>query len=58
MKRSESSGVLPQEKHGDRSGHMSINVAVLRSLFFDYVIKTRRRSSLGSYDTASCYVFV
>ena len=32
-KRAEISGFLPQEEHGGRSVHTSIEVAVLRSLF-------------------------
>ena len=39
----ESSGVLPQKEHGGRSVHTSIEVAVIRSLFFDYVIQKRRK---------------
>ena len=38
MKIAESSGVLPHEQHGDRSGHMLIEVAVLKIIFFDYII--------------------
>ena len=36
MKRAEISGVLPEEHHGGRSGYTSIEVALLRSVFFDY----------------------
>ena len=32
MKTEESSGVLPQDKHGGHPGHVSIELAVLRSL--------------------------
>ena len=45
----ESSGVIPQEQHGVRSGNMSIEVELLISLFFDYVIQTRRNTELGLY---------
>ena len=45
----ESSGVIPQEQHGVRSGNMPIEVELLISLFFDYVIQTRRNASLVSY---------
>ena len=34
MKRAESSGVMPHGKHDGRSGHTSIEVELLRSIFF------------------------
>ena len=37
-KRVESSGVLPQEQHNGRLVHTSIEVEVLRVLFFEYVM--------------------
>ena len=37
MKRAESLGVLPQEQHGGRSGHTSIEVSVIRILCFEYI---------------------
>ena len=51
----ESSGVIPQEQHGVRSGNMSIEVELLISLFFDYVIQTRRNASLVSYVAEDWY---
>ena len=47
MKIAEISGVLPQEQHNGRSGHTSIEVEVLISLFFDYVRQTRINYELG-----------
>ena len=55
MKIEESSGVLPQEQHFIRSGHTSIEVAVTRSLFFDYAIRKRRNFTLGFYYGEKCY---
>ena len=49
MEIAESSGFIPQEQHGVRSGNMPIEVELLISLFFDYVIQTRRNASLVSY---------
>ena len=46
----EISGVLPQEQHSGRSGHTSIEVAVLIILFFDYTRPTIRNASLRLYD--------
>ena len=58
MKREGSSGVLPQEQHGVRSRHISIEVVVLIRLVFGYVIYTRRNSALGSYDSENFYDYV
>ena len=53
-----SSGVIPQEQHGGRSGDASIKVAVLRRLLFDYVRQTRINSALEFYDAENCYACV
>ena len=34
---------------------MSIEVAILRSLFFDYVRETRRNNVIRLYDVENCY---
>ena len=50
MKGVENSGFLPQEQHGGRSEHTLIQVAVLRSIFFEYIIHTRSNAALVLYD--------
>ena len=49
-KRAQNTGVPPQEKNDISLGHMSIELAVIRSLLCDYVRQRRRNSALGSYD--------
>ena len=55
MKRAESSGVIPQEQHSGISANMSIEVAVIVVLLFEYIRQTRRNAALGSYDAENFY---
>ena len=50
MKTEESSGVLPQDKHGGHTGHVSIELAVLRSLIFDHIRQIRSNYVLVYHD--------
>ena len=50
LKRVESSRLLTQVKHGDRSGHTPLEVVVFISMFFYYIIPTIINAVLGSYD--------
>ena len=55
IKRAEGSGVLPQEQHSGRSGHTPIEVALIRSIFIEFVTQTKRNTEFRSYDAANLY---
>ena len=52
-KRAESSGVIPQVQHGDISEHKSIEVALLRSIFFDYITWKIQCTDIDGYTQGS-----
>ena len=58
MKRSEISLVLLQEQHGRRLVHKSIELAWLRSLFFEYVIHAKINAALKSYYAEIFYEYI
>ena len=58
MKRAEILGVLTQKQHGDRSVHKSIKLAVIRILFFNYIIQTIKTVSLVLFYLENCYDYV
>ena len=55
MRRADTSGVLPQEQHGYRPGNTLIDVVMIISFFFQYVIQTIRKYMRIYFYADNCY---